>query len=364
MARIPIEIIRIGKEYHTEIDSAIGIANENQDEFVFSYVKPEQERKFSTLNFAKGKVQELIPILRQMRKELKGFHPFTIFVVDGELEDEEYSNLFGSGEPEEGLFILTWNNVPDIIIPNNKMTSYFLFFFARNALNSILPEHYNHYDTRGCVFDFKESKLDLAMSMKSGAMCDDCRMDMLNKNYSMNEDQFNSLNKLFEQSGVLLIETKTEEIEQEIKKKIFIGSSSEGLEIARKIQAELHHEFDLEIWNQGTFDQLGKSFLECLETATDNFDYGVFVFSPDDTIFSRGEQKSIARDNVIFELGLFTGKLTRFKSFIVHPTDVNIHILSDFDGITKAGYKSKSENLKAALGPVCERIRESIKYAT
>lgn len=364
MAKIPIEIIRIGKEYHSEIDSAIKIANDNQDEFVYDYLKPKQERKFSTLNFGKGKVQELIPILRQMRKELKGFHPFTIFVVDGELEDEEYSNLFGSGEPEEGLFIFTWNNVPDIIIPNDKMTAYFLFFFVRYALNSILPQHYNHYDTRGCVFDFKESKLDLAESMKSGAMCDECRMEMLNKDYSMNDEQFNALNNLFEQSGILLNEENVSKNTIEVKKKIFIGSSSEGLEIARKIQTELYHEFDVEIWNQGTFDQLGKSFLECLESATNKFDYGIFIFSPDDTIYSRGEQKLIARDNVIFELGLFAGKLTRFKSFIVHPTDVNIHILSDFDGITKAGYKSNTENLKASLGPVCERIRESIKYAT
>jgi len=364
MARIPIEIIRIGKEYYSEIDTAMRIANENQVEFTFGYLKPEQERKFSTLNFAKGKVHELMPILRQMRKDLKGFHPFSIFVVDSELEDEEYANLFGSGEPEEGLFVLTWKNVPDLIIPIDKMTSYFLFFFAKYALNTILPEHYNHYDTRGCVFDFKESKQDLASSMKSGAMCDECRMEMLNKAYSMNEEQFNSLNKLFEKSGILLNEENSEEQREEIKKKIFIGSSSEGLEIARKIQAELHHEFEIEIWNQGTFDQLGKSFLECLESATSKFDYGIFVFSPDDTIYSRGEQKLIARDNVIFELGLFAGKLTRFKSFIVHPSDVNIHILSDFDGITKAGYKSKSENLKAALGPVCERIRESIKYTT
>jgi len=49
MARIPIEIIRIGKQYHSEIDSAIGIANGNQDEFIFSYLKPVQERKFPVL---------------------------------------------------------------------------------------------------------------------------------------------------------------------------------------------------------------------------------------------------------------------------------------------------------------------------
>jgi len=362
MAKIPIEIIRIGNNYHDEIKEAIDIANAEQEEFIFSFLKPEEERKFKSLNFEFGKVYELIPLIRDLRKDLKGYHPFTIFIVDGELEDEEYSNLFGSGKPPEGLFIFTGKNVPEVIIPKDKMTSYFLFFIAKYALNTILPDHYNHYDTRDCVFDFKEQKTDLYKSMKFGAMCDDCRMEMLNNNYKMNQEQFDSLNKLFGISGNLLNEEAKEE--QVVKPKIFIGSSSEGLEVARKIQSELHHEYDIEIWNQGTFDQLGKSFLECLEEATKKFDYGLFVFTPDDTIYSRGEQKSIARDNVIFELGLFAGKLSRLKSFIIYPTDVNIHILSDFEGITKAGYKSKTDNLKAALGPVCERIRESIKYAT
>ena len=41
-----------------------------------------------------------------------------------------------------------------------------------------------------------------------------------------------------------------------------------------------------------------------LERAVLDFDFAVFVFSPDDQIISR-ETQVVARDNVIFELGLF-----------------------------------------------------------
>src|SRR5262249_27005857 len=145
------------------------------------------------------------------------------------------------------------------------------------------------------------------------------------------------------------------------KYKIFIGSSTEGIEVARKIQNELHREFEIVIWNQGIFDRLGLSFLEILEETVNTFDYGIFVFTPDDTIQSRGEAKKIARDNVIFELGMFIGKLSRKKGFLVHPQNSDLHILSDFNGITMASYDPATTNLQAALGPVCDMIRTSIK---
>ncbi len=285
------------------------------------------------------------------------------FVFDGELTDGEFSNLFGYGKPEDGIGLLSSNNVEEIIIPSDKMVSYFVFFFARYAINTMLPDHNNHYDTRGCVFDFKELKTDLTKSMKSGAMCDQCRMEMLSGDYSITPKQFNALNTIFEASGSIL-NSAPQAKALKPKKRIFIGSSAEGLEIARIIQNELSHDFELEIWNQGTFDILGKSYLESLEEATNKFDFGIFVFTPDDTISSRGQQKSVARDNVIFELGMFLGKLSRLNSFIVYPSNENMHIMSDFNGITTASYDSGHSNLKASLGPACSKIRDSIKHIT
>jgi predicted nucleotide-binding protein len=55
---------------------------------------------------------------------------------------------------------------------------------------------------------------------------------------------------------------------------------------------------------------LGDSTLEALERAVLEYEFGIFVFTPDDEIHTRGELKPVARDNVVFEAGLFIGKLT------------------------------------------------------
>lgn len=144
------------------------------------------------------------------------------------------------------------------------------------------------------------------------------------------------------------------------KPKIFIGSSSEGLEVAHEIQNELSKDFHPVVWDQGPFDKLNRSFLDCLEEAVNKFDFGIFIFTADDTINIRGENKKITRDNVIFELGMFIGKLTREKAFLVCPIDRELEILSDFKGLITATYDTDYTELRAALGPACNLIRKSI----
>ena len=48
-----------------------------------------------------------------------------------------------------------------------------------------------------------------------------------------------------------------------------------------------------------------------LEAVVLAYDFGIFVFTPDDETFVSGEVKHVARDNVVFELGLFVGKPRR-----------------------------------------------------
>lgn len=143
--------------------------------------------------------------------------------------------------------------------------------------------------------------------------------------------------------------------------RIFIGSSIEGLEVARCIQAEMEYDYDVEIWNQGTVFGLGIATLEALEKAVQSYDIGVFVFTPDDELVSRGKIKPIARDNVVFELGLFIGKLSRFRAFIIKPSGSLITLPTDLNGITTATYDTTKHNLRAALGPACHAIRDAIR---
>jgi predicted nucleotide-binding protein len=358
MAKLPIEVISVNQnfEFSRELNEAVEIANSLQQEFVFQLISETEGSPFSFLSFNVGKSEEIMDNMETIREKIKGYHPFILLIMDTKLDGKDFGNIFGSNRAEKGLGVLTTFNVPDIIVPHKKMVSYFLYYFARYTLSYIIPTHKNHNDTRGCIYDRKINKEDIIHSMKARAFCDDCRRALLSLNSTLTPNQLSALDKIFDVAGKNL----EENTKKAKKPSLFIGSSSEGLPIANKIQMLLENDVDCEIWNQGTFS-LGESYLESLENAVKSNDFGVFVFTPDDTIESRGEVKKIARDNVIFELGLFVGKLTRKKAFIVHPKGKDIHILSDFSGITIASYDPENKNLLSALGIPCEKIRQAIQ---
>src|SRR4051812_34741330 len=102
------------------------------------------------------------------------------------------------------------------------------------------------------------------------------------------------------------------------KPRLFIGSSVEGLPIAHAIQENLDHEAEVTVWPQGVF-KLSVTAVDSLLRVLEPADFGIFVFSPDDIIFLRGQDQRVVRDNVVFELGLFIGKLGRQRSFVVLP---------------------------------------------
>src|SRR5450755_1987248 len=150
----------------------------------------------------------------------------------------------------------------------------------------------------------------------------------------------------------------------EKKPKIFIGSSSEGVRIAQAVAVNLHHDAWSFEWptafglSTDTIDALISKFREC--------EFAVFIFAPDDRIEIRNNEYSIARDNVIFEAGLFMGMHGRDKCFIVVPDGTpDYHLPSDFYGFTPATYHpdfEKQHNV-SALSVASSLIRIAIKAA-
>lgn len=140
---------------------------------------------------------------------------------------------------------------------------------------------------------------------------------------------------------------------------LFIGSSVEGLSVARAIKAELDFDMDVTVWSQGVF-KLSHSPLEDLSTVLENSDFASFVFLPEDKLEIRGEEKATVRDNVVFELGLFYGKLGRDKVSYVMPRGYDLHLPSDLTGVTGGTFEYPNTNMQASVGTYCQQIREQL----
>ena len=145
--------------------------------------------------------------------------------------------------------------------------------------------------------------------------------------------------------------------------RIFIGSSTERLDIAYSIQENLDHDAQLTVWTQGIF-KLSMSSLDSLVNSLDKFDFAIFVFHPDDITQVREKTFETVRDNLIFELGLFIGRLGKDRVFFLIPRTVEkLHLPTDLLGITPGTYDNSREdgNLLASLAPFCNQIRSHIK---
>ena len=118
---------------------------------------------------------------------------------------------------------------------------------------------------------------------------------------------------------------------------------------------------DVELWDQGLFG-LSHGTLESLVGAVPRFDFAVLVLTTDDLLLSRGTEKPTARDNVLFELGLFMGGLGRDRTFIIYDRENPPKLPSDLAGVTTATFRRHaSGNLQTSLGAACTKIEQAIK---
>lgn len=144
------------------------------------------------------------------------------------------------------------------------------------------------------------------------------------------------------------------------KPSVFIGSSSEGESIAYAIQENLEAIAEPYVWTQGVFE-LGDSYIESLIKELDKADFAILVLTEDDVTISGGKENVSPRDNVLFELGLFIGRLGRNRSFFVYDKLKDIKIPSDLAGISGAAFTlHESGNLAASLGSASNKIRNAI----
>lgn len=146
------------------------------------------------------------------------------------------------------------------------------------------------------------------------------------------------------------------------KPRVFIGSSVEGLSVAYAVQQNLLHEAEVTVWAQGVFE-LSKTTIESLTSALHDNDFAVFIFSPDDLVKIRNISSPSVRDNVLFEFGLFIGRLGRERVYFLLPTSGELHLPTDLLGITPGRYASDRSdgNMQAATGAVCHQVLTQVR---
>lgn len=150
-------------------------------------------------------------------------------------------------------------------------------------------------------------------------------------------------------------------VKPNITPRIFIGSSSEYLKVATKLEEALSKDRKLTVhlWKNGVFD-LSQSNIESLVEEATHVDFAVFLLSKDDIVRSKGKKQKGPRDNVLFEYGLFMGMIGRDRTYAL-SCGGNVKIPSDLDGITRIEVpckKGQRINLHVATEKIQAKITE------
>lgn len=146
------------------------------------------------------------------------------------------------------------------------------------------------------------------------------------------------------------------------KTRVFLISSLESLPIARAVHnAFAHDAFDVIPWQEGAFKATGYT-LQTLEDEVDKADFAIAIAHADDIVEYREQDWPAPRDNVIFELGLFMGRLGRERAILLEPRNNKVKLPSDLAGVTTITYRfdKNSPDKQAMIAPACNELRDHI----
>lgn len=147
---------------------------------------------------------------------------------------------------------------------------------------------------------------------------------------------------------------------KDLKPKLFIGSSTPGLPIAKQVKDLLSPFADCILWKEEGVWEPNRSTFDNLLRMSNYFDFGIFVATADDLTLKNDQIIIEARDNVILEMTLFLGTLGRDKSFLIVERGVDLP--SDFKGIYQPTFqKTDDSSLKAACVELRVKMEEHYK---
>lgn len=155
---------------------------------------------------------------------------------------------------------------------------------------------------------------------------------------------------------------------------MFVASSSEriaiAIEVAKKLNAagkapgEATSAIRARPWTNDIFS-FSRTYIESLERELDQADFAVVIYMGDDLAQMRTQRVNLPRDNVVFELGLFIGRLSRERCFFFVDAASDTHITSDLSGVKEVSFISggsgPSGSHQRSLGQACRRVVDQMR---
>jgi hypothetical protein len=147
-----------------------------------------------------------------------------------------------------------------------------------------------------------------------------------------------------------------------MRSRVFVASSTESRHIADAIKKNLGDCADVHVWSEAF--NLSVPIIDGLFTNLRQADFGIFVLSADDVVRMKEADYSSSRDNVVFELGLFMGRLGRERVvFLVPknlPSEQEFRIPTDLQGLVYPTFDAR-EPADLAIQSACQQIRRQME---
>src|SRR5215510_2106471 len=131
----------------------------------------------------------------------------------------------------------------------------------------------------------------------------------------------------------------------ENKPRLFIGSASESLKLVDALTENLRDEITTEAWNESF--RPSRYTLDELARVASEVDFAVFILGVEDKTESRQSSTLSPRDNVVYEAGLFAGKLGVPRVFLLIAKGTKMP--TDWKGLNYIEYNPDLDDAKEAM---------------
>jgi hypothetical protein len=141
------------------------------------------------------------------------------------------------------------------------------------------------------------------------------------------------------------------------KLRVFVASSSEQIRVAERVEQALKSPLlDVHVWREDVFT-FSNTYIESLEEELERADFSVVIMTGDDAGTVRENTVNLPRDNVVFELGLFLGRLGRGRTFFLVDRASGTKIASDLSGVKPVEFQGHA----SGKGPAAPTLNQQVE---